>query len=77
MANATSNEEDEVHAKVYFLSREEKYQHEKPYYMRYDPGEGFPLSNITMNPHDVNIFAISAPVFKMSTWKSVVFRSSA
>jgi len=40
---------------VYFLKRNNLYNEEKPYSLRFTPPENFPRSNITLEKHDVTI----------------------
>ena len=52
---STDDSNKDVTAEVYFLAREEKYEHEKPYTLRYNPGTSVPQTNINMKPIPVKI----------------------
>lgn len=42
-----------VEAKMYFLSRDEKYRGEKPFTLRYSTGDGFPQTNIERTEYSI------------------------
>lgn len=46
---------DTQKAEVLYLKREAHHEHEKPYKLRYDPGNGFPRTNCANEPHSISI----------------------
>ncbi|KAL4939105.1 hypothetical protein BDV06DRAFT_225337 [Aspergillus oleicola] len=40
---------------MYFLARNDLFAHEKPYSMRYDPGNGIPQANVIRERHELTI----------------------
>lgn len=44
-----------VHTTTHFLKRDELYDTEKPYSLRFTPPEGFPRANIKLERHDIDI----------------------
>lgn len=47
-----------VHTNTHFLKRDELYNTEKPYSLRFTPSAGFPRSNIKLDKHDIDIHDI-------------------
>ena len=44
-----------VDGNMYFLSRDEKYNQEKPYSLRYTPDDGFPQTNIDRTEYSIKL----------------------
>ena len=44
-----------VHSYTHFLKRDELYDTEKPFSLRFTPPEGFPRANIKLERHDIDI----------------------
>ena len=49
----SSSNELAVDGSMYFLSRDEKYKQEKPYTLRYPPGDGLPQTNIDRTEYSI------------------------
>jgi hypothetical protein len=49
-----------VDGNMYFLSRDEKYQEEKPYTLRYAPDDGFPQTNIERTEYSIKLYNVRA-----------------
>jgi hypothetical protein len=49
-----------VEGNMYFLSRDEKYNQEKPYTLRYTPDDGFPQTNIDRTEYSIKFHNMRA-----------------
>jgi len=47
---------DSVCSEINFLRRDEKWENEKPYRMRYNPPAGLPRTNYNFESHSVNVY---------------------
>ncbi|AEO67444.1 uncharacterized protein THITE_2088932 [Thermothielavioides terrestris NRRL 8126] len=52
---ASANESESVHATMYFLQRSSIYDEEKPYSLRFPPGDGLAQSNILREAHLIQV----------------------
>jgi hypothetical protein len=51
--NLSSSEDLAVEGMMYFLSRDDRYNQEKPYTLRYTPGGGLPQTNIDRTQYSI------------------------
>jgi len=55
MAEPNTDQDASITASLYFLARRPIYDSEKPFTLRYDPGNSLPASNVESEEHEVEI----------------------